>query len=116
MDDKETLRRLVYATFKGNGDYEIIQLATGEEAIQQARAQKPHLIIMDLMMPGKFDGLEATRAIKNDAETKNIPVVFLTAKGQQADIQKGYDAGANDYIVKPFSPTELIEKVEKLIS
>ncbi len=115
VDDHERLRMLVLATFKGNDDYHIIEASSGEDAIQLASSENPDLILMDLMMPGKFDGLEATRILKNDQNTQNIPIVFLTAKGQESDIDRGYQAGANDYIVKPFSPTELIQKVEKLL-
>ncbi len=115
VDDHERLRMLVLATFKGNNNYHIIEASSGEDAIKQATLEKPDLILMDLMMPGKFDGLEATRILKNDTSTQNIPIVFLTAKGQESDIDQGFEAGANEYIVKPFSPTELIQKVEKLL-
>lgn len=115
VDDHERLRMLVLATFKGNDDYHIIEAGSGEDAIQLASSENPDLILMDLMMPGKFDGLEATRILKGNENTQNIPIVFLTAKGQESDIDQGYQAGANDYIIKPFSPTELIQKVEKLL-
>jgi two-component system, OmpR family, response regulator ResD len=115
VDDHERLRMLVLATFKGNDDYHMIEASSGEDAIRLATSETPDLILMDLMMPGKFDGLEATRILKNDQNTQNIPIVFLTAKGQESDIDQGYQAGANDYIIKPFSPTELIQKVEKLL-
>ena len=115
VDDHERLRILVLATFKGNDDFEIIEASTGEEAIKLASSEKPQLVLMDLMMPGKYDGLEATRILKAQSDTQKIPIVLLTAKGQQIDIDQGYQAGADDYIVKPFSPTELIQKVEKLI-
>jgi CheY-like chemotaxis protein len=115
VDDHERLRMLVLATFKGNDDYHMIEAGSGEDAIRIATAETPDLILMDLMMPGKLDGIEATRILKGNENTQNIPIVFLTAKGQESDIDKGYQAGANDYIVKPFSPTELIQKVEKLL-
>ncbi len=115
VDDHERLRMLVLATFKGNDDYHLLEASAGEEAIKIAVSEKPDLILMDLMMPGKYDGLEATRILKDNGDTKDIPIVFLTAKGQESDIDQGFQAGANDYIVKPFSPTELIQKVEKLL-
>jgi CheY-like chemotaxis protein len=115
VDDHERLRMLVLATFKGNDDYHMIEAGSGEDAVQLATSENPDLILMDLMMPGKLDGLEATRILKDNQNTKDIPIVFLTAKGQESDIDQGYQAGANDYIIKPFSPTELIQKVEKLL-
>jgi len=115
VDDHERLRMLVLATFKGNDDYHMIEASSGEDAIRLATSENPDLILMDLMMPGKFDGLEATRILKDNENTQDIPIVFLTAKGQESDIDQGYQAGANDYIIKPFSPTELIQKVEKLL-
>ena len=67
------------------------------------------------MRPGDIDGLEATRMLKNDPETKDIYIIMLTAKGQKADYEKGFDAGADDYFVKPFSPLELIRKIEEAL-
>jgi two-component system alkaline phosphatase synthesis response regulator PhoP len=70
---------------------------------------------MDIMMPGEMDGLEATRLLKSDPDTKDCPIVMLTAKGQKSDIEKGFAAGAEGYFVKPFSPLELIKKVEEVL-
>ncbi|GAI82366.1 unnamed protein product, partial [marine sediment metagenome] len=74
------------------------------------------LIIMDIMMPGGMDGLEATRILKNGPETKECQIVMLTAKGQSIDSEKGFEAGADVYFVKPFSPLELIKKVEEVLN
>jgi two-component system alkaline phosphatase synthesis response regulator PhoP len=71
---------------------------------------------MDVMMPGDIDGLEATRILKSDPETKETLIIMLTAKGQKEDVDIGIKAGANDYFVKPFSPIELINKVEDVLS
>ncbi len=79
------------------------------------KAEKPDLIIMDIMMPGGIDGLEATRIIKNDPDTKNCKIIVLSAKGQEIDKEKGAEAGADDYFVKPFSPLDLIKKVEEVL-
>ena len=108
------VRRLVEITLRIE-DYQILQAKTGEEAIEIAKAEKPELIIMDIMMPGKIDGLEATRILKNDTETKECTIVMLTAKGQEADREKGFKVGADDYFTKPFSPLELIKKVEEVL-
>jgi len=87
----------------------------GEKKIEVAKAEKPDLIIMDVMMPGGMDGLEATGTIKNDPETKECTMIMLTAKGQDTDKKKGLEAGASAYFTKPFSPLELINKVEEIL-
>jgi len=114
VDDQVEVRELVEVTLRVE-DYQIFQAESGEKAIEIAKAEKPRLIIMDIMMPGGMDGLEATRVIKNDPETKDCTVVMLTAKGQQADRQIGLEAGASDYFSKPFSPLDLIQKVEDIL-
>ena len=114
VDDLAEVRDLVEVTLRVEY-YKILQAKSGEEGIKIAKAEKPDLIIMDVMMPGGMDGLEATRIIKNDPETKDCTVIMLTAKGQEADKQKGLEAGASDYFSKPFSPLELINKVEEIL-
>ena len=114
VDDQLEVRELVEITLRSE-DYRILQAETGEDAIKTAKAEKPDLIIMDIMMSGEIDGIEATRIIKQDPETKECPVIMLTAMGQEADKEAGFKAGANDYFVKPFSPLELITKVDAVI-
>jgi len=114
VDDQVEVRELVGVTLRVE-DYQIFQAKSGEEAIEIAKAEKPELIIMDIMMPGGMDGLEATRIIKNDPETKDCTIIMLTAKGQQADREAGLEAGANDYFPKPFSPLDLIKRVEEVL-
>jgi len=114
VDDQLEVRELVEVTLRVE-DYQIFQAKSGEEAIEIAKAEKPELIIMDIMMPGGMDGLETTRILKNDSETKECTLIMLTAKGQQADREAGLEAGADDYFSKPFSPLELIKKVEEVI-
>ncbi len=113
-DDQEAIRRLVSLTLSSS-EYEILEAENGDEAIRIAIAEKPDLIIMDIMMPGGIDGLEATRIIKNDPDINDCPVLLLTGKGEGEDRKKGFEAGANDYFSKPFSPLELIRKVEEYI-
>jgi len=114
VDDEPEVRRLVEVTLR-SGDYEILQAEDGEKAIEIARSEIPDLIIMDVMMPGDIDGFEATRILKNSPETKAITIVMLTARGQEDDKEKGSEVGADDYFVKPFSPLELIQKIEGLL-
>jgi two-component system phosphate regulon response regulator PhoB len=114
VDDMKEIRELVEFTLRSE-DYQIFQAKSGDEAIKLARAEKPDLVIMDIMMPGGIDGLEATRVLKNDPETKECTIIILTAQGQQADREAGFEAGADDYFAKPFSPLELIKKVEEVL-
>ena len=115
VDDHERIRELVAATLGDIGDYQILEAINGEEGVALARESNPDLILMDVTMPGQYDGLEAARIIKSDPDTKEIYVVMLTAKGQLADKERGDEAGVDGYFVKPFSPIELINKVESLI-
>ena len=114
VDDHEEIRKLVEITLSVE-DYKILQAKNGEEAIKIQKAEKPDMIIMDVVMPGKIDGIEATRRLKNDPEANVCPIIMLTAKDEEEDIKKGLDAGADDYFTKPFSPLELIKKVEEVL-
>ncbi|HEX9922541.1 MAG TPA: response regulator [Anaerolineae bacterium] len=115
VDDQVEVRELVQVTLE-IGDYQILTAENGQEAIQIAQAEHPDIILLDIMMPGSdIDGLEACRRLKSDAQTSDITIVMLSAKGQESDISAGNDAGADDYFTKPFSPIALIEKVEQVI-
>ncbi|MDQ7782473.1 MAG: response regulator [Desulfomonilaceae bacterium] len=114
VDDMSELRELVAKTL-ARDDCRVLEAESGEQALRLARDEKPDLIMMDIMMPGTIDGLEATRILRNDPLTKGCKIIMLTAKGQAADITKGIDAGADDYFVKPFSPLELMRKVDEIL-
>ena len=114
VDDLEEVRDLVERTLRRE-DCKILKARNGQEAVEIATEEIPHLIMMDVMMPGPIDGLAATRMLKNDPRTKGCVVVMLTAKGQKADIEKGTEAGADGYFVKPFSPLELMRKVDEIL-
>jgi len=114
VDDQAEVRELVEITLKSD-QYQIIQAENGEEAIEIVNKAKPDLILMDIMMHGNIDGLEATRRLKSNPETKDSFIIMLTAKGQKGDYEKGFMAGADDYFVKPFSPLELIKKIEEVL-
>lgn len=114
VDDLEDVRELVEVTLRSE-DYEIFKAKSGLEALQVVKKKKPDLIIMDIMMPGELDGIETTKIIKKDPETRGCKIIMLTAKGQEYDMQIGYDAGADDYFIKPFSPLDLIKKVDQIL-
>ncbi len=115
VDDQQEIRDLLQATLR-RGEYQVLAADSGERAIQVARSEKPDVILMDIMMPGWLDGLEATRVIKNDPETSRCCVVMLTGRGREIDLEKGFRAGADDYFVKPFSPLKLLRKVEEILA
>jgi len=114
VDDQQEIRDLVEITLRVS-DYKILKASNGAEAVDMAKREKPDLIIMDIMMPGDINGMDAIRIIKNNTETKNTTILILTAKGQKEDIAKGEKAGADGYFIKPFSPLELINKVESVL-
>ncbi len=114
VDDQEEIRMLVEIALRV-GDYQVLQAESGEEAVDIAKEERPDLIIMDIMMLGHLDRLEDTKVLKNDQETRDIIIIMLTARTQETDLEKGYQAGADDYFIKPFSPLELIRKVEEVL-
>ena len=114
VDDRLEVRELVEVTLRVK-EYRILQASNGDDAVALAKAERPDLILMDIMMPNGMDGLEATRMIKNDPDLKDCTIIMLTAKGQQTDREKGFEAGADDYFVKPFSPLDLVRKVEEVL-
>ncbi|HYV51078.1 MAG TPA: response regulator [Dongiaceae bacterium] len=98
----------------GMEGYEVVTALDGEEGLQKAIEFKPDLIVLDIMMP-KMDGYETCKALKADERTKNIPVILLSAKGRNVDMQTGYDVGADEYITKPFSPRKLVDRINAML-
>jgi CheY-like chemotaxis protein len=115
VDDQLEVRELVKVTLTSD-DYEILQAENGHDAVEITIRERPEVILMDIMMPGGIDGLEATKIIKSNPDTKDLTIIMLTAKGQKMDYEKGFQTGADDYFIKPFSPLELIKKVEKVLN
>ncbi len=113
VDDEENILELLRYNLEKNG-YRIATADTGEDAIAAARASHPHLVILDLMLPG-IDGLEVCKILKNDPNTSRIPILMLTAKGEDADIVTGLELGADDYVTKPFSINVLIARIRALL-
>jgi DNA-binding response OmpR family regulator len=114
VDDEVNITQILEFSIGAEG-FEVITAQNGEEAVEKARREQPDLIILDVMMP-KIDGYEACRILKANPLTRNIPVVLLTAKGRDIDKRLGMEVGATDYIVKPFSPNRLIERINQLLS
>lgn len=114
VDDKPEVRKLVSITLDGE-DIEILEASNGNQALQVAGKECPNLMILDVMMPGGLDGYQVCKKIKADPKTRNIIVMLLTARGQEADKKAGTDSGADDYFVKPFSPRELLDKVYSVL-
>lgn len=112
-EDERDIRELIVITLQLSG-FNVVDVPNGAEAVQKAREILPDLILMDVRMP-KMTGYEACEALKSDEKTKNIPVIFLSAKGQEAEVSTGLDLGAEDYFLKPFAPNELSEKVNKVL-
>lgn len=112
VDDEEDILELVSFNLEKEG-YKVSCVDTGEKAVEAA-SKAPDLIVLDLMLPG-IDGLEVCRTLKNDTKTNNIPIIMLTAKGEEIDIVTGLELGADDYITKPFSPRVLLARIKTVL-
>jgi two-component system alkaline phosphatase synthesis response regulator PhoP len=113
VDDEEDILELVCFNLSKAG-YRVTRATSGEDAIKAARSKLPDLVLLDLMLPG-VDGLEVCNTLKRDQRTANIPVVMLTARGEEADIVSGLELGADDYITKPFSPRVMLARVKAVL-
>ena len=113
VDDEEDILELLRFNLDKEG-YQVACSATGEDALAKARRESFDLIILDLMLPG-IDGLEVTRKLKDEADTRRLPIVMLTAKGEESDVVAGLELGADDYITKPFSPRILLARVRAVL-
>ena len=112
-DDDEDILALVAFRLERSG-YTVLQARDGEEALELALREKPDLAVLDVMMP-KLDGFELTRRLRADEATSRMPIILLTARAQDADLAQGFEAGADDYIRKPFSPQELRTRVQAML-
>lgn len=113
VDDEEDIRELVELNLRREG-YNVLTCETGEQALAQATRNGPDLVVLDLMLPG-MDGLDVCKRLKGDPATRKMPVVMLTAKGEEADIVAGLELGADDYVTKPFSGKVLVARVRRLL-
>ena len=113
VEDNADIAQLIRHYLEGAG-HTVDHLADGTDALPRVRAMHPHLIILDLMLPG-MDGTLVCQALRQDAATAAIPIIMLTARGEEADRVRGLELGADDYVVKPFSPKELVARVAALL-
>ena len=113
-EDERDIRDLVAFTLRFAG-YEVVAAANGEEAVELASKENPDLILMDVRMP-RMTGYDACRILKANPKMKDIPVVFLSAKGQESEIQTGLEVGAEEYLLKPFAPDQLTERVKAILA
>ena len=112
-EDEKDIRELIFFSLNHQG-FEVFMAVDGEDAVEKTLELRPDLIIMDVRMP-RMTGYEACAKIKGIEEIKAIPVVMLSAKGQEAEIQTGLNVGAYEYILKPFAPDELIQRVKQIL-
>jgi two-component system phosphate regulon response regulator PhoB len=113
VEDDDDIRELVSYNLLKEG-YQVAGVASGEDALAAVAAKPPDLVLLDLMLPG-LDGLSVCRQLKGDPATEPLPVVMLTAKGEEADIVAGLNLGADDYVTKPFSPKVLLARVQAVL-
>ncbi len=113
-EDERDIRDLIGFTLRFAG-HEVVTATNGEEAVQAALQEIPDLILMDVRMP-RMTGYEACQKMKAEPSIQHIPVVFLSAKGQESEIRSGLEAGADEYLLKPFAPDELVQRVRELLT
>lgn len=114
IEDDPDIQKMVQLSLKYQGGHQVSVASGGKEGLAKALAEKPDLILLDVMMP-EMDGYETCKHLKANPDTTGIPVVFLSARAQQSEIQKGKDLGAIGYLVKPFDPMSLSGQLESLL-
>jgi len=113
-EDETDIRELIAFSLINIGGFDVVKAKNGAQAVEKAKAEQPDLILMDVRMP-QMTGYEACAELKKIPETQEIPVVFLSAKGQDQEIQQGLKLGAVEYILKPFAPDELTDQVREIL-
>ena len=114
IDDDPVIVELLRVNFEIEG-FGVVVAGDGPEGLLRAKADQPDVILSDIMMP-RMDGLEVVSKLKQDPATRAIPVILLSAKAQNAEVQQGLEAGADDYVTKPFDPLELIDRVNAVLA
>jgi CheY-like chemotaxis protein len=113
-DDDPVIIELLQVNLEMEG-YDVVTAANGLEAVDKASSESPDLVILDIMMP-KMDGWSARAELLKSPRTADLPVIFLSARAQQADLKKGYEAGVAEYVTKPFEPVELLSIIERVLA
>ena len=112
VDDEKFIVRLVQVTLERQG-YQVVTASDGKEALEKVESEKPDLVVLDVMMP-YMDGFEVLQTLRRDPATRDIPVIMLTAKAQDADVFRGWQSGVDCYLTKPFNPLELVSFVNRI--
>ena len=115
VDDQEMIRKLVKMTLTSH-NFDIFEAKNGTDALEQVNAIHPDIIILDIMMPGTMNGLDVCKSIRRNHHFDNMIILMLTAKTQESDQKVGMVAGATDYLIKPFSPEHLLEKINHYLN
>ena len=114
VDDDPVILELLRINFEIEG-FEVFSASDGQEGLERARADRPDVVLSDIMMP-RLDGLQLLARLRDDPATAGVPVVLLSAKAQNAEVQRGLALGADDYVTKPFDPLELIDRVNAVLA
>jgi DNA-binding response OmpR family regulator len=114
VDDDPVILKLLEVNFEMEG-FEVVRAADGAEGLERARAVLPDIVILDVMMP-RMTGYEVAKALREDEHTAHIPIIFVTARAQSQDVERGMEIGVDDYVTKPFDPLDLIARVNTLLA
>jgi CheY-like chemotaxis protein len=113
VEDQDSIRRMIEALVQARG-YEVTAVASGTKAIDVAATEPPDLVLLDLMLPGQYDGFEVCRRLRDDPSTRRVPVVIISALDDEQSRKRAADAGATAYYTKPFSPIALLKEIDRL--
>ena len=113
VEDQDSIRRMIEALVTARG-YEVVAVSSGTKAIDVAMTDPPDLVLLDLMLPGQYDGFEVCRRLRSDPATQHVPVVIISALDDAESRAKASDAGATAYYTKPFSPIALLKEIDRL--
>lgn len=114
VDDDPVILKLLEVNFEMEG-FQVVRAADGAEGLERAREVLPDIVVLDVMMP-RMTGYEVAKALREDAGTAHIPIIFVTARAQSSDVEKGMELGVEDYVTKPFDPLDLIDRVNSLLA
>ena len=114
VEDEEDIRKVAQISLQFRGGWEVSLAANGEEGLALAKSERPDVILLDCMMP-KLDGYETCRRLKQEPSLRQIPVIFLTARAQEAEVRKGLALGAIGYLIKPFNPMSLAAEIREIL-